>query len=139
MDFSLDLSMDLRFLVLVALALFSVDVSSQPTSVTPVAALEEMRYCGAPARNADGSIRRRADVLTAFRRNHPCPITGLSTGACTGWSIDHVLPLACGGCDAVSNLQWLPVQIKSCPGTACKDRWERKIYCAPMVVIEPIK
>lgn len=56
------------------------------------------------------------------------PATGQHTGPCKGWAIDHVIPLAVGGCDAVSNLQWLPVEIKSCAGTVCKDRWERKVY-----------
>lgn len=106
-----------------------------PASEHPVAALEEMRYCGPPARGADGSIKRSATVLTRFKQAHPCPVTGLSSGGCSGWSIDHVIPLACGGCDAVSNLQWLPNAIKSCAastGLPCKDRWERAIYCEPM-------
>lgn len=96
--------------------------------------LDETRYCtAAPKRDADGSIYRRADVLRAFRRVHPCPSTGKATGACPGWAIDHVIPLACGGCDSVSNLTWLPIEIKSCTGDKCKDRWERKVYCrAPL-------
>lgn len=81
---------------------------------------KEMRYC-----NGD---QRSADVVAAFKNIHPCPVTGLSTGACPGWAVDHVIPLAVGGCDAVSNLQWLPNEIKSCAGTVCKDRWERKVY-----------
>lgn len=88
----------------------------------------ETRYCGEPRRNAQGEIVRRADVVAAFRQLYPCPATGRSTGACRGWAVDHVIPLAVGGCDAVSNLQWLPVEIKSCAGTVCKDRWERKVY-----------
>jgi hypothetical protein len=103
-----------------------------PASVHPVIALEEQRYCGPPRRNAAGEIVRRADVLAAFRRAHPCPVSGLATGAgaCPGWAIDHVIPLACGGCDAVSNLQWLPNRLKST--TTGKDRFERLIYCTPM-------
>ena len=90
--------------------------------------LEETRYCEAePKRTADGSILRRADVLRAFRDLYPCPATGEKRGACPGWSIDHVIPLAVGGCDSVSNLQWLPNHLKSCAVT-CKDRWERDIY-----------
>ena len=90
-------------------------------------ALAETRYCGAPARAADGSIRRRSDVLAAFQRAHPCPSTGLTTGACPGWSKNHVVPLACGGCDAVANLQWLPNDVKSAAGAHAVDRFERKI------------
>lgn len=89
--------------------------------------LDETRYCGPPRRDAKGQIIRRADVLTAFKREHTCPVTGVSTGACPGWAIDHVIPLACGGCDAVSNLQWLPNGLKSV-ATIGKDRFERKIY-----------
>ena len=88
------------------------------------------RYCVAqPARTASGSIMRSRVVLREFRAIHPCPATGKSTGACPGWAIDHVIPLACGGCDAVINLQWLPDEIKSAGSPAAKDRFERRIYC----------
>lgn len=110
-------------------------VLAEPTSVHPVSPLEEQRYCGTPRRSSDGSIYRRTDVLAAFKKAHPCPVTGHSTGACGGWAIDHIIPLACGGCDAVSNLQWLPNGIKSAP-TIGKDRFERKIYCEPMEIVK---
>lgn len=91
--------------------------------------LDETRYCTiTPTRDADGSISRRADVLRAFRALYPCPETGQKHGACPGWNIDHVIPLAVGGCDAVPNLQWLPTAIKRCAGLDCKDRWERRVY-----------
>lgn len=96
--------------------------------------LDETRICGEPARNASGQIIRRSDVLRAFKQIHPCPATGFSTGACPGWSIDHILPLACHGCDEVGNLQWLPNKLKTCAGI-CKDRWERKINCAPAQLV----
>lgn len=95
-----------------------------------LAPLTEVRYCGAPVRLADGSIRRRADVLRAFRKAHPCPSTLRTTGSCPGWSMNHVIPLACGGCDAVSNLQWLPNDVKSGAGPHHVDRFERKINAA---------
>jgi len=90
--------------------------------------LDETRYCGPPARNADGSIKRRADVLAKYRQVIPCPSTGLHAGACPGWSLDHVWPLAACGCDSVENIHWLNNAIKSCAGTQCKDRWERWVY-----------
>ncbi|MDP3124596.1 MAG: HNH endonuclease signature motif containing protein [Thiobacillus sp.] len=100
--------------------------------------LEETRYCTAtPTRDADGSISRRDDVLRAFRDLYPCPATGEKRGACPGWNIDHVIPLAVGGCDAVSNLQWLPTAIKRCAGQACKDRWERWVYPKQMPRADP--
>lgn len=108
-------------LLLLALAL--------PALADPVT---DPRYCGPPARDADGRIARRADVLREFKRIHPCPSTGKATGACPGWAIDHTLPLACGGCDSVPNLAWMPNAIKSGPGRLPKDRWERRVYCRPL-------
>lgn len=87
----------------------------------------DYRYCGTPKRNSSGDIIRSSSVLAAFEAQHPCPATGVK-GPCPGWAINHVIPLACGGCDAVSNLHWLPVSIKACAGTHCVDRFERSIY-----------
>ena len=92
--------------------------------------LEETRYCGSPKRDVRGQIIRRADVLSAFQKIHPCPATGLKTGTCKGWQKNHPIPLACGGCDAVSNLIWAPEQIKTCAEPWCIDRYERKVYAA---------
>lgn len=86
------------------------------------------RYCGTPLRYADGTIKRSYLAVTEFRGNHPCPVTGLTVGSCDGWAIDHVIPLACGGCDNQANMQWLPLSIKSAAGTDAKDRWERRVY-----------
>lgn len=92
-------------------------------------ALSETRYCGIPGRDAHGALKRRADVIAAFRKAHPCPATGQTKGACPGWAIDHVIPLICGGCDAVTNMQWMPNAIKSAAGALPKDRWEQRVYC----------
>lgn len=96
--------------------------------------LTETRYINPAtekvARLADGSIRRRADVVSAFRKIHPCPSTMAYTGACPGYAANHIIPLACGGRDAVSNLMWLRNELKSCAlstGRICVDRYERKI------------
>lgn len=92
----------------------------------------EERYCSEPAqvqRNPDGKIARSRAVLAFFRARHPCPVTGKITGACAGWAVDHIVPLECGGCDSVNNMQWLPNAIKSAPGVLAKDRWEQKVYC----------
>lgn len=59
--------------------------------------------------------------MSAFKRQHPCPATDRSTGACPGWIIDHVTPLACGGPYAPSNMQW-----QTTADAQAKDRWERK-------------
>lgn len=96
----------------------------------------DIRYCtDTPERDAKGKIKRSRAVIAEFKREHPCPVTGESTGACPGWSIDHVIPLACGGCDQIHNLQWLTNEIKSCSGNLCKDRWERTIYCRDQAVL----
>jgi hypothetical protein len=91
----------------------------------------DYRYTGEVIRNPDGTIKRSNRVINAFKKQHPCPSTGLTSGACPGWAIDHVIPLVACGRDAVSNMQWLPLTIKACSGTQCKDRWERKVNHCP--------
>ena len=62
-----------------------------------------------------------AEIL--FRLEHPCPVTGQTAGPCNGYVIDRVIPIACGGADDPSNMQWQTLaQAKE------KDRWE-KIGC----------
>ena len=43
----------------------------------------------------------------AFHSSNPCPSTGKTSGPCPGYHVDHVVPLACGGSDKPSNMQWL--------------------------------
>ena len=100
------------------------------TSVFADLAVIESRYCGPPIRDSKGQIVRRTDVLTAFQKAHPCPVNGATAGACPGWAKDHVIPLACGGCDAVYNLQWLRNDLKISPNG--KDGYELKIYAGPV-------
>src|SRR5689334_14486323 len=66
-------------------------------------------------------IPRSAAARNAFRRLHPCPATGLVRGACPGYVIDHVKPLACGGADAPFNMQW-----QTRAEAKAKDALERK-------------
>ena len=96
-------------------------------SFSQIPQMDELRYCGHPLRGSDGTIKRSAAVIAQFKRIHPCPVDWKTSGACKGWAIDHVIPLACGGCDAVSNMQWLPNGIKS-QAVIGKDRFERRIY-----------
>jgi hypothetical protein len=74
---------------------------------------------------ASASEHRSRAVTREFQRENPCPSTGRASGACPGYRKDHVVPLACGGPDAVSNLQW-----QTAAAATAKDRWERK-SCAP--------
>jgi hypothetical protein len=62
---------------------------------------------------------RSREVTREFQREHPCPSTGETSGGCPGYRKDHIVPLACGGPDAVSNLQWQTIA-----AATAKDRWE---------------
>lgn len=73
-----------------------------------------------PDQSSDAT-RRSNSARTAFKRLSLCPSTGRPTGPCPGWVIDHVTPLACGGPDAPSNMQW-----QTTADARAKDRWERK-------------
>ena len=66
-------------------------------------------------RDAKGKIQRSGAARHAFARQ-----TGYPHGR-PGYVIDHVVPLACGGADAPSNMQWQTVEA----GKA-KDKVERK-------------
>jgi hypothetical protein len=52
------------------------------------------------------STAPRSTARRAFQAQWPCPSTGSPTGACPGYVVDHVLPLACSGIDAPENMQW---------------------------------
>lgn len=71
--------------------------------------------CGAEAKTHRSSKTRHD-----FERAHPCPSMGKNSGACPGYVIDHIVPLACGGPDDPSNMQWQTIA----DGKA-KDKWER--------------
>lgn len=60
--------------------------------------------------------RRSRSVRAEFQRRNPCPKTGRASGSCPGWEVDHVVPLACGGADALGNLQWLPAEVNRSKG-----------------------
>lgn len=78
---------------------------------------KDLRFCGSPLRDANGDIIRSATVLREFERIHPRPKDGRR------WYKDHTLPLACGGCDSIINLQWLPEDM-----WRAKSLWERRVY-----------
>src|SRR5579875_42319 len=77
--------------------------------------------CTSCARDANGRIHRSSSARYAFRSVNPCPSTGETRGACPGYVIDHILPLACGGADDPSNMQW-----QTRRAAREKDRWERE-------------
>jgi hypothetical protein len=57
--------------------------------------------------DADAAQRRSQAAKQEFKRSNPCPSTGRSYGRCGGYEIDHRRPLAAGGADSPSNMQWL--------------------------------
>lgn len=61
-------------------------------------------------------------AIAEFKRQQPCPSTGLPRGPCHGYIIDHVTPLCAGGADAPSNMQWQTI-----PEAKAKDRNERRL------------
>ena len=76
-------------------------------------------YSTTATRDKHGKIKRSQHAKSDFKRSHPSPSTGRSTGACPGYVIDHVQALKHGGADAPSNMQW---QTKA--DAKAKDRWE---------------
>jgi hypothetical protein len=74
--------------------------------------------CDTCPRDAEGRIHRSSSARHAFM---------VETGHPHGWPghvIDHIKPLACGGADTPSNLQWQTIA----EGKA-KDKWE--LNCRP--------
>src|SRR5579872_6396005 len=63
-------------------------------------------------RDSRGRIRRSTSARREFMRE-----TGYDHGR-PGYVIDHVVPLACGGADDASNMQWQTVV-----EAKAKDRW----------------
>jgi hypothetical protein len=62
------------------------------------------------ARDSHGRIKRSAKARDDFKKHHPCPSTGGTSGSCPGYVIDHVQALKHGGADTASNMQWQTVE-----------------------------
>ena len=56
-----------------------------------------------------GKIYRRQAAKHEFMKNNPCPSTGLTSGSCPGYAIDHIKPLYAGGSDLPHNMQFLSI------------------------------
>jgi hypothetical protein len=67
---------------------------------------------------ASAKAHRSEGVKHEFQRQHPCPSTGRPAGACPGYTKDHIVPLDCGGPDAVGNMQW-----QTTAAAKAKDKW----------------
>jgi hypothetical protein len=70
-------------------------------------------------RDKHGRIARSTAAKNAFKREHPCPLTGQPRGACPGYVVDHIIALKRGGPDTPANMQWQTVK-----DAKAKDRWE---------------
>jgi len=82
----------------------------------PLALAALVMLASAPALAAGRSKAVRAE----FQRQHPCPATGKTSGACPGYVVDHRTPLCAGGADSAGNMQW-----QSVADGKAKDRAER--------------
>jgi hypothetical protein len=69
--------------------------------------------------------KRDPSNRAAFHRNNPCPSTGKTSGACPGFEVDHRKPLAAGGSDSPSNMQWLSV---SAHRAKTSQEWATCVY-----------
>jgi len=81
--------------------------STKPRESTP------SRYAAAP-RDSHGRVKRSEAAKADFMRQ-----TGYSHGR-PGYVVDHIKPLACGGADAPSNMQWQTIE-----AAKAKDKVER--------------
>jgi hypothetical protein len=94
--------------------------STPSTTPTPSPSNESRRERTTPgsaasvARDANGRIHRSEGARHAFMRQ-----TGYAHGR-PGYIIDHIVPLACGGADDPSNMQW-----QTFAEAKVKDRVER--------------
>jgi hypothetical protein len=53
---------------------------------------------------------RDRNVPAEFRKIYACPATGLKTGPCPGWNIDHHIALCAGGPDTIANMNWMTIE-----------------------------
>jgi hypothetical protein len=82
-------------------------------------ATRTVRYAGGVKRGSRGRIARSQTAKNQFKKQHPCPSTGKSSGVCPGYVIDHVQALKRGGSDTPTNMQW-----QTTADAKAKDKWE---------------
>jgi hypothetical protein len=83
---------------------------TRKTSSYSVRAYRRDRALSYIPRDSRGKIARSVTAKDAFKRQQPCPTNGRTYGPCPGYNVDHIKPLACGGLDTPSNMQWLSIK-----------------------------
>lgn len=91
-------------------AILAMILTAEAVECTPY---KDCRYQGDPLRNFDGEIYRDDKVVREYKKLIPCPSTGLHSGACPGWALNHGCPLACGCVDTVWNIGWVKNEYKT--------------------------
>lgn len=88
--------------------------ASKSSTSTTKANHHSANYCESCLRDSHGRILRSDAATNAFKAQ-----TGYPKGR-PGYVIDHIVPLACGGKDNTSNMQWQTVA-----AAKAKDGYER--------------
>ena len=85
---------------------------------------------------AEARTKRSQSAKVEFKQQHPCPANDSTKRPCKGYVIDHIVPIACHGADAPSNMQWQTVaDAKSqgqvgAQGVQEERRWNHASSCA---------
>jgi hypothetical protein len=87
--------------------------------VAAAAAVVIALVCGVATPASAAQSRRPSNAEILFRLANPCPGTGERHGACAGYVVDRIIPIACGGPEEPSNMQW-----QTLAEAKEKDRWE---------------
>jgi hypothetical protein len=66
-------------------------------SSTPRIRSQRMPRPASPRSKLTPTSPRSKAAREQFQRHNPCPSTGRTKGACPGYVVDHIKPLACGG------------------------------------------
>jgi hypothetical protein len=66
-------------------------------------------FLAAALASPTGALASDPEQRTLFVQKHPCPTNSKTGGVCSGYVVNHVVPLCSGGRDLPSNMRWQPV------------------------------